>query len=394
MKVLHVIDALGVGGGAEHSLVESIPHLQRRGVENFVVCLTHRVGGLQAQLEREGIDLVVLRSRSILRAAWELRRIVDRVDPDLVHSTLFRSNVVTRLASIGTDWLQINSRVSTSYDPEKISAMGVAKWKLEVVRWFDRMTALLNRGVFHVISGPVARETEDVLRVPMSRIHCIPRGRSRSRLGMRDSERREQARAALGLAANDFMILNVGRQDTPKAQDVLVKAFSVSAQRTQNLSLFIAGREGSGSRLLERALLESTSRENIHLLGHRTDVPELLCAADAFVFPSHIEGLGGVLIEAMALGCPIVASDAPAIVELLSEREAGLIVPRGNVAALADAIVRLAVDQGLRQRLQERALQLFHDRYQLEVVIDRTVEMYEELVRSRDDTSRSAGSSL
>ena len=104
--------------------------------------------------------------------------------------------------------------------------------------------------------------------------------------------------------------------------------------------LLIAGRPGNATRELE-ALIESTALGNsVRLLGHRSDVADLLCAADVFVFPSLFEGFGGALLEAATLAVPIVASNIPSTREVLGDTYPLLCAPsaEGLVGALTQAL--------------------------------------------------------
>ncbi len=146
---------------------------------------------------------------------------------------------------------------------------------------------------------------------------------------------------ALGLDANTRVVINVGRLVSEKAQDLLIEAFAQlvcdadSAMSSAALRLFIVGEGALRSKL--EAMIRSHGLENIvTLLGMRHDVPALLNAADVFVLSSDIEGMPLVIGEALASGCAVVATDAAGVAELLGD--AGEIVPRGNVAELAEAL--------------------------------------------------------
>jgi glycosyltransferase involved in cell wall biosynthesis len=122
---------------------------------------------------------------------------------------------------------------------------------------------------------------------------------------------------------------------------------------------------------------------SVHLLGHRDDVPDLLVAADAFVFPSVFEGLGCAVLEAFALEVPVVASDAPALVEVLEDGALGMLAPRNDPGAFAEAIEQLQRDPTHAQAMAVRAHARFRERYELGAVIDATVLLYERVAGLR-----------
>jgi glycosyltransferase involved in cell wall biosynthesis len=115
----------------------------------------------------------------------------------------------------------------------------------------------------------------------------------------------------------------------------------------------------------------------IHMLGHRDDIPDILAAADLFVFPSLYEGLGGAVIEAMALGLPIVASDIDAVSEVVEAGRNALLVKPAAPAALAAAMTRVLDDAALRMEFGARSRQIFEKRFTVERSTARMVAFYE-----------------
>lgn len=379
VKVLHVIDTLGRGGGAEHALYIQLPELAQRGVESRVVCLRSRQGPLAQRVAEEGTPVIVLDAANAPAQIAQLRRVIREFAPDLVHATLFDSCITSRLAVVGLGVPLLNSLVSTSYSPVRVERLGAVGWKRKIVQGVDRVTSV-NVDHFHALTNAVGRDTGKALGISPERMTVIPRGRSRDALGQRTPERRARVRAQLGLADTDLVFVNVGRQDPPKGQPLLVDAFARVHVHFPHAHLVIAGKEGGASGALSEAVARSGSSGNIHLLGHRTDVADILSAADVFVFPSFYEGLGSALLEAMALELPIIASDAPAIQEVLDSGRAGLLVPTGDVAALAEAMVTLGTHADRRAELAASGYQRFSEDYELETVVDSTVRLYERLV--------------
>jgi glycosyltransferase involved in cell wall biosynthesis len=116
--------------------------------------------------------------------------------------------------------------------------------------------------------------------------------------------------------------------------------------------------------------------DRVRFLGHREDVPDLLAAADLFVFPSLYEGLGGAVVEAMALGLPVVASRLDAISEIVEDERSALLVAPGSHSEQATAVARLLDDRELASGLGTRARSVFLDRFTLERNVSRMIELY------------------
>jgi glycosyltransferase involved in cell wall biosynthesis len=380
VKVLHVIDSLGVGGGAEHSLAAMLPLLRDRGIDSSIATIRPRGFGLEVSLAEAGFDIEVLEPANWPGRIRALRSKIRRERPDVVHASLFNSCMIARLAAIGTGVPQVNSLVLTAYDPSRTEGIGAAPWKLRVVRTVDGLSARHLVDHVHAVTGAVRTEAIDVLGVDPARISVIPRGRSAELLGERSDERRRSTRRSLGLSDDTTVVLNVGRQDHQKAQAGLIRAFALLHARRPDSVLLIAGREGDATAEVDAALAEVDLGEAIHMLGHRDDVADLYCAADLFVFPSLYEGMAGSILEAMALSTPVVGSDAVAITEVLDDGRFGPIARRGDDLGLADAMDGLLADPDRMAELSQLGRAEFVDRYEINAVADAMAEMYRSVV--------------
>ena len=327
-----------------------------------------------------GVPLEVLPGGSWPSRVRALRAKVVREQPDLVHATLVSSCLASRMALVRLDPPLLNSVVNTSHDPTRGDRVAIASWKLRALRAVDGVTARHLVDHVHALTDAVAEEVEDVLGVDPGRITVIPRGRSQSAVGSADLVRRARVRRDLDLEQIAPVVVNVGRQDGQKAQADLVRAFARLVRARPDAVLLIAGREGSATPELLAAIDEEGVGSSVRLLGHRTDVLDVVAAADVFAFPSHYEGLGCSLIEAMALGVPIVGSDARAIAEVLGDGAYGRVVPRGDGVALADAMDGLLEDRVGAEALAERAHRRFLEHYELETIADATADLYARVV--------------
>ena len=147
----------------------------------------------------------------------------------------------------------------------------------------------------------------------------------------------------------------VARLDPIKDQATLVRAFALARQPGWQLQLV---GEGPNRSALEQLIVELGLESAVQCLGRREDVPELLGAADLFAFATtDAEGFGIALVEAMAAGLPVIASDVPACREVLADGDAGALVPAGDVQAWAERLQWLMREPAQRQRLAIAARQ-------------------------------------
>lgn len=383
MKVLLAIDGLGTGG-SERSVAELLPLLPPAGVDPVVVCLYHRRQGIESEVVRAGYDVRFLPARRSLARARQLRRIVAAEKPDIVHATLLESNLVARLGSVGLPSIVLSSLVGMPYTAARLREDPLVRsGKLRLVKAADGWTARHLTAHFHAITHAVKEWAVRSMRIPPERITVIERGRDPTRLGRPSPERRAAARARLGLRDDQDVIVNVGRQEFPKGQRYLLEAMEGVTARRPDAVLLIVGREGNASAGLREIAARPGVRRATRFLGYREDVPDILAAADLFVFPSLYEGQGGSVVEALALGLPMVVSDIPALRETSDPGGNALLVEPASPPALAGAITELLEDPDRRRAMGLRSRRMFEERFTLDRSARRMVELYERLVDRR-----------
>lgn len=362
VRFLFVINSLDAGG-AERSLVEALDQLEDRGIGSAVVTLRPGTIGFEASVKSAGHDVRTLSSRGRLAQIREFRGLVRELEPSLVYTALFDADVVGRLGCIGLDVPVVSNLVNTAYDPVRRNDPNVRTGRLRVVQAIDGFTARHFTDHFHAISETTKDSARLQLGIDPGRVTVIPRGRDVTRLGSRTEERRAASRRMLDVASGCDVLVSVGRQEYQKGQSNLIEAMSQIVEERPNARLFIAGREGNSTSSLARLIETLGLGDVVTFLGHRDDVTDVLAAADVFVFPSLYEGLGGAAIEAMALGLPIVASDLPALREVVEEGENALLVTPGDVPRLAHAVVAVLSDRDLQDRFGARSRELFEARF-------------------------------
>lgn len=169
-------------------------------------------------------------------------------------------------------------------------------------------------------------------------------------------------RSELGIKDSDFMIVSVGELNKNKNQEVIIRA--IALLKKNNIHYFVAG-QGSEKEHLARIAKELNV--NLHLLGYRTDIAELLKIADAYAFPSYREGLSVALMEAMASGLPCVVSKIRGNTDLIYPGENGFLCMADDVSAFANAIKKLYNDEILVKRMGDKNY-LFMKDYDIDVV--------------------------
>jgi glycosyltransferase involved in cell wall biosynthesis len=370
-RVLYVIDSLAIGG-AERSLASLAPLLVAGGVELTVVAL-HRRNGLRDELRAAGAHVVELQGGNRITWPQQLAGIIRTVQPELVHTTLFESNVAGRVAARWTGRPVVSSLVNETYGHDHVHDPSLTPWRVHAARAVDATTSRLVVR-FHAVSERVGDVAAERLHLDRGRIDVVPRGRDPAVLGRRSTQRRASAREALRIADDARVVLAVGRQEHQKGLDVLLEA--VARPEADHLQLLVAGRAGSATSRLQEGVARLGLERRVTFLGERDDVAELLCAADVFVLASRREGMPGALLDAMALEVPVVASDLPQIREVVGA-EAPWLVPPERPDDLALALGAAAEPSEVRSRSVDLSRRRFEARYTTQAVSTAMLAFYE-----------------
>jgi glycosyltransferase involved in cell wall biosynthesis len=326
-------------------------------------------------LRRQRRPIVVLPAgRSRLPA---FRRLVRELRPSLVHSMLYEADQVARLGSIGLAVPVLTSLVNTSYSRERMAADEVSAPKLRLVQVVDATTSHLLVRHFHAVSESVKADAVAHLWLRPQSITVVPRGRFDPRPDVGDSAAAE-IRAELGIPLTATVVLAVGRHEAQKDLPTLVRAMASLLAANGDLWLLIAGRQGRATGALEAECAAVAERSRIVLLGHRGDVPRVMAAADLLAMTSRYEGMPGAVIEGMAMGLPVVASDIGPVREVVEPGRSALLAPAGDVAGFTRALQSVIDDRDMRIRLGRRGRELFEAKF----TIDRSAVLMRDLYGS------------
>jgi glycosyltransferase involved in cell wall biosynthesis len=283
------------------------------------------------------LDYVELQERHSLDASvWPaLVRLVRDRRIDIVHAHDYKTDLLAlalREATAAIPLSTVHGWIHDSWRERRIY-YPADKWLL---RWFPRVIAVSSRIRSTLIDAGVRGD----------RITTVLNGIDAD-VFRRDGTLANAARDELGLKPRDIVIGAVGRLERVKRFDVLLDAFARVRERWPHARLIVVG-EGDERSALENRASALGLGEACRFLGHRTDVIQLHHAFDLFVQSSDSEGTPNAVLEAMALETPVVATDAGGTRDVLRHRKDGLIVPCGDVEALAAAIDRTLTEDDAR----------------------------------------------
>ncbi len=349
-RVLQLIDNLDIGGAQEVARTLS-EHLAAAGCDVAVAAL--RDGPLRGDMEAAGIPVVVLPERrsaitnpaafagEMARLRRALLGLVEIHQIDVVQTHLLRSLDFLALSlKAGRDlkvyWTFHNANFDLRRDHLRRHG-----WLLGAKRQAHHALYTLGSGRVDGLIAVSPEVKESILAtmvgVSADKIAVIPNGVDTRRY--RQSARRETTRARLGLSAAERVVAVVATFKEQKGHRYLIEAARALAHDFPDTRYLLIG-DGELRPDIERQIAADLGA-SFRLLGMRPDVPELLAAADLFVLPSLWEGLPMALIEAMAAGLPVVATDVSGTRGVMLDGETGLLAPPGDAAALGWAIATL-----------------------------------------------------
>ncbi len=368
IRILQVLASGAVGGGATHlrSLVE---RLSRERFETHVACSDD--GPLQRELRAAGVPVwpIDLPGRLNLGATPRLAALARALAPDMVHFHGTRAGLAGALAARSAGARAIYTVHGWACHPRRTRVTEAMSRLVErqIVRAADRVICV-SRGDFEMGLRLGLIDDRRALVIPNG-VDPGPFARGVDRDG---------ARAALGLRPDDIAIGLVGRLTRQKGQDSLLLAAPAVLAAAPAARFLLIG-DGEDEPRLRDLARRAGLDGHVRFLGTRRDVPRLMQALDVFVLPSHWEGMPISLLEAMAAGLPVVASQVSGSREAVVDGESGLLVRPGDTGALAAALVRIACDAGLAARLGDAARARVACEYDVADMVARTAAVYEAL---------------
>lgn len=191
-------------------------------------------------------------------------------------------------------------------------------------------------------------------------------------------------RESLGLDSNSYVFVCIANLFPQKNHRILIDAFVQAFPDDAKKYLFLVG-DGNLRGYLERYVQACHVQPQIRFLGRRSDISNILHAANAFVLASAWEGNPLSIMEAMAAGCPVISTAVGGIPELIEPEQTGLLVSPNSVEELANAMKRLAANPELSQKLGGNAVRIAVARYDIALMIKKYSELYMRLSRAQLD---------
>ena len=362
MKILYLITGLG-GGGAEKVVADLADQMFQRG---YQVKIAYLKGEVVVRPENREIELVYLGLESVKNSKSvykKYKELLQKFQPDVVHAHMVHANIFARISRI---FFPVPRLICTAHSNNE-----GGKGRMLAYRLTHHLSDLTTN-----VSLSASKNFEALGAVPKHGITTVYNGINLARF--HKSERSDQEmRVSLGLSDNDLMFLAVGRLHEAKDYPNLFHAIEILLKQDnkhKNIHLFVVG-DGDLKPELEKLLLDKKMNNQVHLLGRRNDIPQLMSAANLFVLSSSFEGFGLVVAEAMACNTFVVGTDCGGVKEVMGDM--GILVPPRNSLDLAEALMRainLPADEVIQNNM--KAIEHVNKNFDLQIIVEKWLELY------------------
>jgi len=372
--IAHVVYRFAVGG-LENGVVNLINHMPAERWRHVVVALTDVDAGFASRIRRQDVPCLPLH-KPPGQGIWQypaLWRLFRQLQPAIVHTR----NLAALEAQVPAWLAGVPGRVHGEHGRDVEDLHGTNRRHMAMrraYRPFVQQTIALGQELFDY--------TRDKIKVPANRLHAIYNGVDIVRFTLPP-----QRGAIEGSPFNGpglWLVGTVGRMMAVKAQPLLARAFVLALQQrpelAQTLRLVMVG---DGPLRAEcQAILQAAGVEHLAWLpGERADVPDVMRGLNCFVLPSLAEGISNTILEAMACGLPVLATRVGASAELVQHGVSGLVVPAGDVPALAAGLMQLATQPESAAAMGKVGRQVVEQRFSLQAMVSAYEGVYRRVLR-------------
>lgn len=372
VKILHILHSLQVGG-LENGVVNLINRLDPERFEHAICCIATS-GPMADRIERRvPIHVIGKGAERDTLLPFKIARVVRAVRPHIVHTR----NWGTIDGVPGALFGGVRCIVHGEHGREATDPTGTNRRRQQVRRL---LSPLISR--FITVSTDLRNWLVDDVGVNSGKVLQIINGVDMERF--RPSSDQYVRRNRTGFPPEVFVIGTVGRLDPVKDHQLLIRAFALVKQRMsgadRKLYLRIVG-DGPERERLAKVVNELGVGEDVLMVGERRDIPDQLQMMDLFVLPSIAEGISNTLLEAMAIGLPVIASAVGGNCELIEDGMSGYLFPPGDVERLSSLLEQCIGDGALAQQLGRAARRRCEECFSLDAMASAYGQMYEDLAR-------------
>lgn len=335
-KILYLITEIELGG-AENLLLELSKGLSKEKF-NISVGYLKGQGTLKEDFETAGIRVVdfKMRSKFDMFCLFKLAVFIRQEKFDIVHTHLINADIFGFFAA---KIAGVNTIVSTKHNTDAFRRRKSFSMRLD--------SFVANRLSLNIaVSNSVRDFLIKYQRINPEKFKVVYNGINNAEFSPRKNK--EDAKIDLGLNSKEYVVGVIGRFEEQKGHIYLIEAMQKIISEIENVRLVFLG-QGSLKKSLQKRISFLNLGSKVTFLKMRSDVVNVLSALDIFILPSLWEGLGMAMLEAMAAGVPVIASDVDGIKEVIESDKTGILVPPADPGKIAEAVIELLKDEKRRE---------------------------------------------
>lgn len=351
MKILYVITGLGVGG-AEKVVAELADQMLKSGHQIKIAYLKGEAIVCPQSSEIELIYLGFENLKSFSSAYQNYKKILENFQPDIVHAHMVHANIFTR---VSRTFIPVPKLICTAHNSNEGSQLRMLAYKL--TNFLSNLNTNVSQEASESLISKGAFNKNNLI--------TVYNGIDLNKFNFFNKDKN----------SNELSFLSVGRFNKQKDYPNLFQAISILKNTiNKDVKFYIAG-DGELRPQLEQLIVDLGISDYVVLIGKRSDIPSLLNKADYFILSSRHEGLPTVVIEAMACGTFVIATDCGGSAEIMGDT--GILVPPQNSEALAEAIKQAVSKTPLEiQENNLKARQRVEELFSLEKSVENWLKIY------------------
>ena len=369
INIAHVVFSFGAGG-IENGIVNLVNNLDPDRYRHTIVCLTN-AGEFAEKIHGGNSNLIELHKKdgNDWGLPFKLRRVFKNNGIDIVHlrgwPTLIEGIIGAKLAGV--------KKIIYGFHGKTIQDISTRNRKRQfaemiAVRFIDRVVTL---------SEIMAADYAQYARIPTSKIQVIYNGVDTEKFNNKSNIKK--IRKELAINEDDFVIGSVGRLDPVKDFPTLIKAFSLFCMDIGSSKLIIVG-EGPERATLEKLAKDVDVEEKTIFTGYRNDINKLMQAMNIYVQTSLYEGFSNTIVEAMAAGLPVVATDVGGNSVLIKSRTDNLLIEPANPTLLSSILLKLARNKATMSQIAKENRKTTESEFSITEMVNRYHNSYSNII--------------
>jgi glycosyltransferase involved in cell wall biosynthesis len=372
IKVLHLISG-DLWAGAEVQAFTLISELNKNP-ELKLSTITFNKGRLSQELKQLGLPTYVFdeSKNNPFQLFSKVKKVLSHEKVQILHTHRYKENIIGGIAAKLFGNIQLVKTVHGLAEPFK----GIKKTKQKFYNLLDQWITKL---FFHKVIGVSNQISEKLKReLPNSKVVCIHNCIALERI--KAEKPVIETKKELGIRFDSVIIGTVGRLVPVKGIEYLLKSAKILGEKFPDLRLLIVG-DGPAKNQLQELAKKLGINSSVIFTGHRDDVLNLVSCLDVFVLPSLSEGIPMALLEAMAVGVPVVASNVGGIPEVLEDGKTGILIPARDEKIMANVCQNLLEHKETRELLAIKAKKVVEERFSAAAMAEKVAQIYRSLVK-------------